>query len=522
MLKLMLIFFVHVLLSSCTSTDLELFAPANYADSFLNVGEEQKVHVEVEAQGLSAQVFYLLNPRDLAAGIKLRPTISIKGWAQGTQKYLERDNAQKHHDSMARFSDILALPRTNTIHLLSPRMPALSTRLSSDQSFNIALLKGLSYTFVLNPSGLYDRPPFYWNLEQLHSEENIAFNLDEFGQFITGQIKFDGAKKDQWQVRIIQGDRLVSSVSRVKKNGHFLVELSKPLFLGDEALLTVIIEPHDEESALPRFEKNIAINKLLEQPNLGKINLGRLDKLLTAHITLPGPGSIYLKGRVGNGEVNIKKMLELQGPTIIEEIYEGIYDIAVIPPPESPWGMRIVEKVDISGPIFTMSLKWPKRALLNATVSNKNNKIIAGAQIEFSRLGTAENMLSHLPLTFTATTNNRGQICQASQQSPCEGLALDEGRYEAHIIPPPGSDYAHGWETFDFPLTQKLKFTLLETQKLRGKILGPDQISPVSQAYVTIYAGDSSPYGEAKILANTITDASGSFHAFVPVLQKSY
>ena len=530
---LMLISFLFIFLSSCTPTNLELFAAANYAEDPLNFGKEQKVHIEIEPQGHPAQVFYSISPRDLAAGIALRPTVFVQGWAKGAQKYLERDQAKEEHDTRTRFSDILALPRANKIHLLSPRMPALSTELSSDQSFNIALLQGLSYTFVLNPSGLYDRAPLYWNLEQIHTEANINFNLEEFGQFITGHVKFNGAKKDLWQVSIIQGNRLVSSVSQVKKNGHFLLELSQPLFLGDDDLLSLIIEPSDSESTLPRFVKNYALSELLDQPNLGKIDLGRLDKPLEATISISGPGYIYLKGKVGQGEVRIKKALELSGPTLFEELYQGLYDIAVVPPPDSPWGMRVIEKVDISGPAFTMSFKWPKRQILNARVINENRSTIPGAQIEFSRVGkmgfsSPEDIFSDLPFSFTATTNNQGQVCQpefgvnSAKNTLCEGLALDEGRYVAHIIPPPGSEYAHGWQTFDFPLTQKLKLKLVKTQKLIGKIFGPDQTSPVRQAYVTIYAGDSNLYSQPKILANAITDALGAFRALVPALQKSH
>ena len=139
-----------------------------------------------------------------------------------------------------------------------------------------------------------------------------------------------------------------------------------------------------------------------------------------------------------------------------------------------------------------------------------------------------EDIFSDLPFSFTATTNNLGLVCQphsggnSSGHKECEGLALDEGRYVAHIIPPPGSDYAHGWQTFDFPLTQKLQLKLLETQKLMGKIFGPDHISPIRQAYITIYAGDSNLYSQPKVLANAITDTFGSFRAFVPALQKSH
>ena len=295
----MLIYFLLILAAGCTPTSLELFAPANYADNPLNFEEEQKVHIEIEPQGHPAQVFYLLSNRDLAAGISLRPTIQVRGWALGAEKYLERDNAKEQHDSMTRFANILALPRANKVHFLSPRMPPIPTELSSDQSFTLALLQGLSYTIVLNPSGLYDRAPLYWNFEQLPTEANLAFNLEEYGQFITGQIKFTGAKKSLWQVKILQSNRLVSSVSQVKTNGHFLVELSKQLFLGDDVALTLITERADPESTLPQFTENFSPAELLKQPNLNKLDLGRLSSAVAASITISGPGHIYLKGKVG-------------------------------------------------------------------------------------------------------------------------------------------------------------------------------------------------------------------------------
>lgn len=529
LLKIFLLF----LIGACTPTSLELSLPANYADSSINAADYQEVHIEIEPPGQPAQVFYLLHRRDLAAGVSLRPTMRLHGFAQGASKYLDLDNAVENHNSMARFSDMLALPRANKTHFLSPRMPAVVDELASDQSFDIDLLQGLSYTLVLNPSGLYDRAPLYWHLEQLPSEARIAFNLDEFGQFITGQIRFIGAKKDQWQVRIVQANRLISSVSPLKKNGHFLVELSQQLFLGDSVPITVIIEPCDPESALPRFVKSYSLNELLNQPNLGKIDLGRLAKPLTANFNISGPGHIILKGLVGHGEVHIKKAINSEGATTFKDLYEGSYEIAIVPPPHSPWGMRVIEKVDVSGPVFNINLKWIKRQVLNAKVINANNKKVSGAQIEFTRIGKTnmnevEEIFSDMPFSFTATTNSLGEVCQpqfgvsTAKTTKCEGLALDEGRYVAHIIPPPGSPYTHEWRTFDFPLTQNLELKLLESQKLTGKIFAADQISPMKQAYITIYAGDSNLYNQPKILANAITDGSGTFKAYVPVFQKSH
>ncbi len=519
---------------ACKPADLDLSLPVNYAEDLISSGaQEQRVHIEIEPPSMPTQVFYQVKARDLAMGLTLRPTNRLGGWAKGGKKYLERDQQKDSHDSQARFSDIVALSPAHRNPLSTPRVQPLSTHLASDQSFSIDLLAGVAYVLVLNPGGLYGRAPVYFKWDEKSLEPPLAFNLDEYGQFVSGQIKYSGTQKDLWQVRITQANRLVSSVAQVKRNGHFLVELSKETFLGNDVPLLLTIEPKDAESTLPRFNKELSLDELLTRPNLGPIDLGRLPKALLLNIHIAGPGTIYLKGRVGMGEVSLKKALNIVSPTVFEGLYEGTYEIAIVPPAMSPWAMQVTKNIDITSPSMDMRLKWTPRQLAVMHVFDEMAKPMAGAQIALSRIGVRgsnerEDIFSDRLFSFTATTNDAGQACQRQgglsngKHNDCTSIALDDGRYVAHVIPPAGSHYAHLWQTFDFPEEQNLEFKLLETKILKGRLLSADSKSPLQQAYVTIYAVDSSLLNEPKILANAITDAFGYFRAFIPTSQKSY
>ena len=64
----------------------------------------------------------------------------------------------------------------------------------------------------------------------------------------------------------MQGNRLISSIGAVAKDGKFSVEISRPLFdeTGNQTLITLIVEPIDIEVALPR------VKMTLEREELGR------------------------------------------------------------------------------------------------------------------------------------------------------------------------------------------------------------------------------------------------------------
>jgi hypothetical protein len=519
-----LLFLLLVNLCSCSFEPINLSSSVDYADELINFNGEQKVHIEIEPQGELPQIFYYVSARDLTAGLALRPKVKLEGRALGADKYYERDNSYNKHDIGDRFTDIIALPRANNSHSLSPQISSVSSSIKPDQSFQLELLAGLSYTLVINPTGLHDRAPIFINWSHEPEKRQILLDVDEVGEFITGQIRYQGAPKDMWQAKILHNNRLVSCVAAIKRNGYFALELAKNLFLDDNASLTLILEPKDPDSPLPRFKKIFSAHKLLQQKDLGKIDLGRLDRPISAQISLPGPGFFYLTSTDSFREIQLRKAINLVGPTIFEELYPGIYNITIIPPSNSPWGIHEYKNIEISDPNLTIFLQWPTRQMLNAQVVNKNSDIITGAQIEFINNTKSTHQLS----LFTAITNNDGLVCQrefgvsTANLKECAGLLLDEGNYIAHVIPPAGSQYAHEWQSFDVPRTSKLELKLGDTQTLTGKILGSDHKSVVRQAYITIYAGSQNTQSPAKVLASAITDAQGNFKAFIPATNNSY
>lgn len=513
------------LVLSC-GPNIEVPFTVSHAKSKFKAYGGQKVHVEIEPSGQMSQVFYFVSPHDLAEGLSLNKSFEIQGSALGAKKYLDLDRTHEH-ENLDHFSDIIALPKANKTNFLSPRIPAVSTRLSSDNLYNLALLDNLSYAIILNPSGLYDKAPIYLNLEKQQQTQRLDFNLNPAGPSVQGQISSSNLKKELWQVRVLQGSRLVSSRGRVQKDGSFKLELANQMFLGNDVPLTLLIEPENQELPLPRVKKIYRASELYSNPQVGTVNMGRFGKPLTLYLRIPAPGNVYISGSVGAGEVLIKKPLDSTGLTKIEGLYEGFYDLALVPPVESKWAMRVIEKVDLSGSNLTLTLKWQQRQLLRAKVVDMSGEAVSGAHLEFARIGkmgafATEDIFTTELFPFTANTNEEGQVCKGqvgtSAKAPqdCVGLGLDEGRYLVHIIPPPGSKHAHQWLTFDFPRSEIVELVLKKSALLNGKILGPDKHTPVKQAYITIYAADNNLHSQPKVVANALTDHEGIFSAFVP------
>ena len=190
--------------------------------------------------------------------------------------------------------------------------------------------------------------------------------------------------------------------------------------------------------------------------------------------------------------------------------------------------MKLIKNAEFlaNGENGKIIIQLSRRELLHGTLMDDKNAKVNGAQIELSRIGkigdfATEDIFDDMLFKLTATTNEEGRICQrrfgfaTSNQDDCTPLTLDEGRYLAHITPPPGSKLAHHWLTFDFPKTSTLEIKLEVPQILMGKILAADKISPIKRAFVTVYLAENNLHNQPKVIANAITDDSGNFRAFI-------
>jgi hypothetical protein len=503
------------------------------------------VHLEIEPIGEMSQVFYHVDPKMLpSTPIHLRKTVHITGIFNDLETLFPHDNASS-------FSDIIAIPVVNNMSFLSPRVPFKKSHILKT-GFHLTLHSDLAYILAVNPSGDLGYAPIYQNLGVIKQDLRIDFSLADNPIIISGHLVFEdgvdnlrtvsksepvlnGLKQALLRARIMQGSRLISSVGTIREDGSFSLERAHSLMndqLGQP--INLIVEPVDPESPWPRIKRKLLLEDLEKNTNIGEISLGRLKKPRSITIEVHGSDDskignafLYLYAKVGAGETLIKKQVDSSGTTIFPELYEGIYDIAVIPPFESKFAMRIIKAVDVQANDFSqISIDLQKREALEALVLSYAGHSVSGSQIELSRIGESGNLATEdiyddMLFKFIATTNEDGRICDrkfgfsTSDKNACESLLLDDGRYLAHIIPPAGTELSHQWLTFDFPKENKLTIILGRPEILSGQILAHDGYTPIKHAFITIYLGKTLAHNQPKIIGNAITDDKGFFQAFV-------
>lgn len=518
-------------------------ACGNYcAQGRFKVFSGQAVHLEIEPTGEMSQVFYNIDPAStLLKPVTLNKTAHISGHATGAEVMaadFDRLNVRDNPDS---FSDILAIPSVNRISFLSPRAPTAKSRLQRDGGFGIDLLSGLSYTLILNPAGLKNHAPIHIDAGVINDDGRVDFVIDKNPLHLTGRVMIDDVPANyenglpHIQARLMLGSRLISSVREIDTEGKFSLEVAKPISADASSLpLNLIIEPTDFETALPRIKQKLDIDVLNNDFDAGDINLGTLKKPLKVTFEVRGSDDsvisnaiLYLRAPIGSGVALLKKQVNKSGETKFNHLYEGHYDIAVIPPVDSQFAMRVIKDVEFdSRENIQISIDLQKREGLSANVVGPLNEKVSGAQIQFARIGeignfATEDIYDDNLFKLTATTNDEGKVCNrafgftTADKNECTALLLDEGRYLAHIIPPAGSELAHKWITFDFPDKNELSIRLDQPEILVGQILKADGKTPASRAFVTVYLAETNMHNQPKMIGNAITDDKGFYRAFV-------
>jgi hypothetical protein len=520
--------------------NLDLCSGDCHSQNFKNFSSG-KIHVEVEPQRQLSQVFYQVDPKSLKNNpLVLKEMVFVSGRAEGTEPYWAREEKLVDENIRADFFDLIAIPKKEHFYSYSLRMPVATTRLKQDGSFVLSLTADLSYTLILNPSGSYGRAPLYLHQSIEKDSDNFIFNLNRKMPELKGRLLIEETNAqgrdilNSLQVKLLQGQRLVSSVQGIGSDGRFAVEISQPLFaLSHEVPIVLSIEPKSSDIPLPKISKKLEKVDLSNDLDVGDIPLG-LPKnlcLLTIKVrgsdgSIPSNGTLYLSAQMGDGEVLIKQPLDNSGIMELSNVYEGRYDIAVVPPFDSEFSMHVMKDVKIDDQKNNLlHIDLPRRNVLQAVVKDFLGQGVNGASIEFARIGEAgffatEDIYEDMLFKLAATTNNEGKVChrkfgfETSSSNDCSTLLLDEGRYLAHIIPPAGSELAHKWMFIDFPAQNQLVLTLDSPYILEGRIEWPDK-KPVSRAFVTLYLAEMNAYNQPKVIGFALTDEQGTFKAFV-------
>lgn len=501
--------------------------------------KDKIIHLEVEPAGNLSQVFYNIDSNKLQQNpIVLNPSSIISGRAVGLESDLSERYPDEHQDKGVTFFDLVALPVVNENPLLAPRTSMVKTRVARDGSFQIELLKNVSYSLLMNASGQFDRAPIYVHRGLIKEDIALNFSLAKSNNTIKGKVVAEerdaiNLLESSMQVRVMQGYRLISSVGLVKPDGQFSVEVAKAI-VDNNLPITLLVEPNNLETALPKITKKLDKDQLYSDVEMHEINLGSLKNAINLTVEVRGNddsvvslASLFLNAKIGAGEVMLKKQVNASGLAQFLKLFEGSYDIAVVPPFDSKFGMRVIKDIELDfQENVDLLIDLQEREVLSAEIFGPHGKPVSGAQIEFSRIGemglfASEDIYDDMLFKLTAGSNDRGQVChrkfgfETSNNDQCSNLLLDEGRYLAHIIPPAGTELAHKWITIDFPKERRLTIVLEQPEVLNGQILAPDQKSAVKRAFVTVYLAELSLHNQPKVIGKAITDEQGFFTAFV-------
>jgi hypothetical protein len=191
------------------------------------------------------------------------------------------------------------------------------------------------------------------------------------------------------------------------------------------------------------------------------------------------------------------------------------YDVAVVPPPDSEYGVRCIAKFPLASggtgeqPAILPPVLLPRRAKVSGIVRDHGGTPAAGVMVLATR--TAADPASHCAANVgaapaTTTTGKDGAYT----------LSLDPGTYRLDYDPPSGAPFPRFVETTLVVPLAGVADTIAHDASLpagaivEGTASGPDG-APLPLSGVRIYDEG------ATLRAQTRTDASGHFRAVLPV-----
>lgn len=465
------------------------------------------LHIEVESSPSLNQVFYNIDANNLdQKPLLLRNHKTVSGHINTDSVFFNLAD----YDKSPSFFDIIAIPHPSN-NWFNNNIYITKTSIDKYGNFNLNLMDGLNYMLILNQYGEYNYPPLFI------SDTNNDTILNDTIKLITITGSVTNLKDDHWQkflrFTIHSGARQISSTGKLDKDNKFTLKIADSLYVTSSPLY-LLIEAKDNNFVAPKIVMSLAN---IADIDLGAIDLGDFKDAFSIKMQIKGEDNsiiqdalVYLKGQVGDNIVEGKVVLDNWGRAIIN-VYEGSYDIAILPDSQNAFGMKIMKNVTLKEG-DDLLIKLPRRSSLSGNIISFDNKKINGALIELFKV--AEKVSEDMSFFKTAITNENGNFCSDISNDECALLFLDEGRYHLRITPPFGSNLAIDELRLEFPLANNLTHTMKKAQMITGRVLLPNH-DPASKAFITIYEGNNDMITKPKIIAHSMTDDNGYFKAFI-------
>lgn len=508
------------------------------------------VHIEIDPSAagvLPQQIFNVSITKDIPAQIEIKPLFSYHGTLavhESFKKNVESVKSPQISDIIALTPDIVATPKGDddlsysATAILAGQQNSLSSTVDiSTGYFTLSLIADQKYQIIINPEGKNDLPPTFL-LVQISEERSETITLKNEGSIVAGQVSLPVPLSPDFinatTVKILQDSKLVSSVGKLTSSGNYFVQLSSPLShsLDNNPNLALVIEPNSEHDYLPVIRQKLSLKESeltgktihLDSIIADKINQTFNKSLVAVNEQgeLIKDARVYLKRNLDTNYIEKQLQTDAKGQ-VSTKLLAGSYNLAVIAPPDSLYGMYRDDDWDVDSNEIDM-VTLPLRQAFHGTLFEREGNPVNGAFIQLTRIAqedssTLENIFKKTPLRIEARSNYAGTWCAASfgsSNEECAPLRLDQGRYRIFIIPPPGERLPYQTMTLDFPATNSLSVTLKKPTQISGKVVSATSKIPISKAFIKIFSASIQlESGEPLLLGQAITDEHGDFSVFI-------
>jgi hypothetical protein len=340
--------------------------------------------------------------------------------------------------------------------------------------------------------------------------------------------------------RAFQGSLLVSNVGETQTDGTFSLTVPSGNVAGDPAhKITVELAPKDDTSADPRFiSHEMALSATtdlgdLRLPASGDPNAFRFDVLSDSVSGAPVSGAL-VRARAGisgspDGSADYSRsgLTDAQGSvnlSLLPGTADALrpYDITVIPPPNSAYGIACLPTFPLGtggtamAPALARKIALPPRAVIAGNLTSADQSAAANMTVVATRTDSgATGCSTAVAAPASVTSDKTGRYT----------LLLDPGIYRIDYDPPAGAAIPRLTESAVVVKGDARRdVTLPEASLVEGTVNGPDGL-PVPSVVIHLFrigcGGAGRPCtgpGRVEPLLRAVgrTDAKGVFRLIVP------
>jgi hypothetical protein len=165
-----------------------------------------------------------------------------------------------------------------------------------------------------------------------------------------------------------------------------------------------------------------------------------------------------------------------------------LYDVAVVPPPGSPYASTCVPKQPILGFGDAATIVVPVRPVLSGTVYSAQGLLVGGVTVTASRKPELAKICASTEPTAFTTATGPTSFATTTDKSGFFNLPVDPGRYQLDFDPASGSSAPRVSE-YDVPLNAAIMrvVQLPQPYLIEGDVVDATGKTPLANATIRIF-----------------------------------